>query len=335
MQSLLTTASTGLNIPGLIGAQSLAFLVVPYSPNEGFEPLLNASHLRGMRKFTQNSPNVECYAARRPQSVPPGGVPITDTAFRWSSKALVCTVWISATLFGLYIVAFYVGALADGQLARWNQNLPGLYAPHSPAATSGLGLHFLAGRVILILGCIQLIGSVRTRWPALHRWLGRVYLSAALLAGLGGLTFILVVGTIGGPIMNVDFGLYGVLMVLTAVQTYRYARARSLQRHRAWALRLFTLAIGSWLFRMDYGFWLLLSGGWGSTDDFRGPFDHVMAFFFYPPNLLIVEAFIRSKHAASPQIKLAAAVFHQTLLGSGDPAPPRGITVVGSVPDLV
>ncbi|HTB86970.1 MAG TPA: DUF2306 domain-containing protein [Steroidobacteraceae bacterium] len=232
---------------------------------------------------------------------------MTKTVFRWSGTALVCTVWISATLFGLYIVAFYVGALADGQVAKWNQNLPGLYEAHSPAATSALGLHFLAGGLILILGCIQLIGKVRTRWPALHRWLGRIYVSAALLAGLGGLTFILVLGTIGGRIMDIGFGLYGALMVLAAVQTYRYARARSLTLHRAWALRLFALAIGSWLYRMDYGFWLLLGGGRGHTHDFHGPFDHVMAFFFYVPNLLIVEAFIRAQSAASPKIKLAAA----------------------------
>jgi hypothetical protein len=235
------------------------------------------------------------------------GAAMTETAFRWSGVGLVCTVWISATLFGLYIVAFYVGALADGQVAKWNQNLPGLYEPHSPAATSALGLHFLAGGVILILGCIQLIGRVRTRLPALHRWLGRIYVSAALLAGLGGLTFILVVGTIGGRIMDVGFGLYGALMVLAAVQTYRYARARSLSLHRAWALRLFALAIGSWLYRMDYGFWLLLGAGRGHTHDFHGPFDHVMAFFFYLPNLLIVEAFIRAQSAASPKIRLAAA----------------------------
>jgi hypothetical protein len=232
---------------------------------------------------------------------------IAETAFRWSGTALVCTVWISATLFGLYIVAFYVGALVDGHVATWNQNLPGLYEPRSPAATSALGLHFLAGGVILILGCIQLIGRIRTRWPALHRWLGRIYVSAALLAGLGGLTFILLVGTIGGRVMDVGFGLYGALIVVAAVQTYRYARARSLKLHRAWALRLFALAIGSWLYRMDYGFWLLLGGGRGHTHDFHGPFDHVMAFFFYLPNLLIVEAFIRAQSTASPKIRLAAA----------------------------
>jgi hypothetical protein len=60
---------------------------------------------------------------------------MTETVFRWSGAAMVCTVWISATLFGLYIAASYVGALADGSLTHWNENLPGLYTPHSPAAT--------------------------------------------------------------------------------------------------------------------------------------------------------------------------------------------------------
>jgi hypothetical protein len=53
---------------------------------------------------------------------------------------------------------------------------------------------------------------------------------------------------------------------------------------------------------------LLLGGGRGHTHDFHGPFDHVMAFFFYLPNLLIVEAFIRGRQsAAPPKFKLAAA----------------------------
>ena len=238
----------------------------------------------------------------------PRGAAMSDTVFRWSAMALIGTVWISATLFGLYILAFYAGALAEGRMSKWNQNLSGLYDPHTPAATSGLGLHFLAGGLILILGCIQLIGKVRSRWPALHRWVGRIYVSAALLAGLGGLTFIMVEGTIGGRVMDVGFGLYGALMVVAAVQTFRYARARSLSRHRAWALRLFALAIGSWLYRMDYGFWLLLGAGRGHTHDFHGPFDHAMAFFFYLPNLLIAEAFIRARPSAAPaKFKFAAA----------------------------
>jgi hypothetical protein len=64
-----------------------------------------------------------------------------------------------------------------------------------------------------MLGCIQLMGGVRKRWPAVHRWIGRVYVTAAILAGAGGLTFIVANGTIGGAVMDVGFGLYGALVV--------------------------------------------------------------------------------------------------------------------------
>ncbi|HWP42514.1 MAG TPA: DUF2306 domain-containing protein [Blastocatellia bacterium] len=227
---------------------------------------------------------------------------------RWAGVALVAAVWVSAVLFGLYILAFYAGALAQGDMARWNDVLPRLYEPQTPVATAAIGLHFAAGGIILVLGCIQLIGAVRTRYPALHRWTGRVYVTAALLAGIGGLAFIIAKGTIGGTVMNIGFSLYGALMVVAAVQTFRHARAGRMESHRAWALRLFALAIGSWLYRMDYGFWFMLAGSAGHTRDFRGPFDYVMAFFFYVPNLLVAEAFIRSRSiTAPPAMKLAAA----------------------------
>ena len=59
---------------------------------------------------------------------------------------------------------------------------------------------------------------------------------------------------------------------------------------------------------MDYGLWLMLTEGAGHTRDFRGPFDLVMAFFFYLPNLAVAEAFIRARlPAAAPAVQLAAA----------------------------
>ena len=245
---------------------------------------------------------------RSSASVRPSARDWSARLLRWASIVLVVTVWVSVTLFGLYILAFYAGAVLDRDMERWNAVLPRLYEPTTPAATVGIALHFAAGGVILVLGCIQLLSTVRTRFPALHRWLGRVYVAASLLAGIGGLAFIALKGTVGGPIMDIGFGLYGILMLVCAVQTYRHARARRLEAHRAWSLRLFALAVGSWLYRMDYGFWLLLTDGWGHSEDFRGPFDVVMAFFFYLPNLVVAELFIRARRrVASPALRFAAA----------------------------
>ena len=134
----------------------------------------------------------------RPASPNAGGAVRRSRAVHRASVALVVTVWASVSLFGVYILAHYAGAVADQDLPSWNAVLPRLYEPSTPAATAAIGLHFLAGGVILVLGCVQLIAPIRARWPAVHRGLGRVYVVASLLAGLGGLGFIAVKGTVGG-----------------------------------------------------------------------------------------------------------------------------------------
>lgn len=219
-----------------------------------------------------------------------------ETIFYWTRMLLITTVWVSAGLFGLYILAFYAAALYQGNLEKWNEILPGLYDKSTQKATAGIGLHFAMGGIILILGSIQLIDAIRIRYLNFHRWVGRVYIVASILVAIGGLTFIVVKGTIGGMVMNIGFGLYGILMLVSAIQTYRYARAGNLETHSAWALRLYALAIGSWLYRMDYGFWFLLADKAGHNNTFTGMFDYVMAFFFYIPNLIVAEIFIRSQN---------------------------------------
>lgn len=233
---------------------------------------------------------------------------VSSQILRWSGIILVATVWISAALFGLYILAFYASALYEGEMMRWNNLLPGLYEKDFVAATSGIGLHFATGGIILLLGSIQLLDSVRIRYPAVHRWVGRIYIISSIFAALGGLLFIVLKGTIGGLVMDIGFSLYGILMFIAAIETYRHAVARRLEKHRAWALRLFALAIGSWLYRMDYGFWIMLTDGLGHAKHFTGPFDQIMAFFFYIPNLLVAEIFIRAKqYKSNPLLKLSAS----------------------------
>lgn len=228
---------------------------------------------------------------------------------RWSAVLLVATAWVSAALFGLYILAFFGGVALGGAPERWNESLPGLHDARTPLATLAIGAHFATGGVLLLLGPVQLIGAIRRRVPVLHRWLGRLYVLAAGVAGLGGLAFILAKGTIGGTPMDLGFGLYGALMVACAALAYVHGRARRLEPHRAWATRLFALAIGSWLYRMEYGFWFLAADAAGHENDFSGWFDIVMAFFFYLPNLLVAELFLRARRSpASPVLQAGAAL---------------------------
>jgi len=243
------------------------------------------------------------------QSVHPPLNNRSNAILRLANRALVVTVWVSAILFGLYILAFYAASLINGNMNKWNKLLPGIYTPGARTATLSIGVHFAAGGIILVMGCIQVIRKIREIYPRLHRWVGRIYVVASILAAIGGLLFILIKGTVGGTVMDIGFALYGILMFWCAIETIRQARARNLQKHRIWALRLFALAIGSWLYRMEYGFWFLLTDKAGHTNDFHGWFDNIMAFFFYLPNLILVELMVRSdSRSSSAQFKIFTSV---------------------------
>lgn len=226
-----------------------------------------------------------------------------------SSRPLLLAYWLSATFFACYIVIFYGGAIVAGTLANdWNQVLPRIHQAGAISANIAIGAHFLAGAVLLICGPLQLLPSIRARWPRLHRINGRLFVAAALLTGIAGLFYLAVKGAVGGTMMTAAFGLYGVLVVATALLTIYHARAGRIAQHRAWAIRLFALAIGSWLYRIEFGLWLNLFDKLGHAKTFDGPFDQVMNFLFYVPNLIVAEIVIaRQRRGPSPASRVKRA----------------------------
>lgn len=159
---------------------------------------------------------------------------------------------------------------------------------------SNLGIygHIIVGAGLTVLAPLQLIGPLRRRVPLVHKVAGYVTVILAILASIGGLIYIVTQGTIGGPIMDLGFGLYGVLLGLSAIQTVRLARKRD-PRHQEWALRLVVLALGSWIYRLHYTLWYALTGGSYIKPDFTGGFDIAQTVAFCLPYLLILEIWFR------------------------------------------
>ncbi len=191
--------------------------------------------------------------------------------------------------FALYAVDFAQGGLRNA--------LPEPHYIQSGSAVANLSIfsHMAAGAAITALVPFQLIPAIRRRLPALHRWSGRLIIVAGVATAVGGLVYIALRGTIGGTPMNIGFSLYGVLVLLTALQTIRYARAGRFSDHNAWALRFFWLALGSWFYRVHYGLWYLATDGLWSNPQFTGGFDVVQSFAFFLPYLVGVEIYLRRK----------------------------------------
>ncbi|UWX04129.1 DUF2306 domain-containing protein [Pseudoxanthomonas sp. NC8] len=92
--------------------------------------------------------------------------------------------------------------------------------------------------------------TIRARHRAVHRWTGRIYVGAGFLAGVGGMSFILTHGAYAPP-ASVAFAIWGAVLMLSAVMAYVHARARRFDLHRAWAIRLFAMVLGSWVFDLE------------------------------------------------------------------------------------
>ena len=177
-----------------------------------------------------------------------------------------------------------------------------LFLPGATASNMSFALHMLTGALLTTLIPLQLIPGLRRRCPALHRWAGRILVSAAMIASVAGLIYIAGRGTIGGPVMDAGFALYGVLLAGAATGAILAARARDFARHRRWALRFLVLAMGSLVFRIHYIAWFIATDGIGSTQDLTGPFDRVQVFAFYLPYLALLELWMRGqKSGAAPK----------------------------------
>ncbi len=168
-----------------------------------------------------------------------------------------------------------------------------IYTSGGRLPNAGIFAHMMLGALVTLLAPLQLMPFLRYRWPASHRASGYLLVSVAMLTAGGGLVYIAVRGTIGGTSMDVGFSLYGACLMVAAVMTVYHARRRERQRHRQWGLRLFLLAIASWLYRVHYGVWHAMTGGLASEKDFSGLFDQIQNFAFFVPYLIALEIYFR------------------------------------------
>lgn len=227
----------------------------------------------------------------------PQPAPLEQRLFRWAGRFMHFVALAGLLTFGAYIVLRATGATFEN-FGQWRELVGDLPMPDASVwiANLGIGMHFAMGTILVLAWPILLSSRTRARHRAVHRWTGRVYVTAGLLAGIGGMSFILTHGAYTRA-ASFAFGSWGAMMMLSAVMAYVHARAKRFDLHRAWAIRLFAMVLGSWLFDIEFRAWKDLTGGAGiGAGTSSGPFDYAILYLFFVPNLLVAEFFIRNKH---------------------------------------
>ncbi|SEJ57761.1 Uncharacterized membrane protein [Dyadobacter sp. SG02] len=213
---------------------------------------------------------------------------------------LAVTAWFVVTTigqwaFGIYIIAFYGTSTASGDFENWNKVLPHGYVKGDWAGNLVVGLHVLLAAILVFGGPLQLMPIVRRSVPRFHRWLGRVYITTAVIVATGGFAMVWTRGAVGDHVQHVSISVQTVYIIVFALLAWHYARAGRFDIHRKWAMRLFMVVSGVWFFRVGLMCWLVLNGGPVGFDPrtFSGPFLTALAVFVYalPVSLLLLELY--------------------------------------------
>jgi hypothetical protein len=109
-------------------------------------------------------------------------------------------------------------------------------------------LHVIAGVTALLVAPPQFVRAVRTRWPAVHRVTGRLYLVACAVGAPTGL--MLALGTTAGPIAAAGFAIPALLWPLFTCLGWRAALDRRFAAHRDWMLRSYAITANAITLRL-------------------------------------------------------------------------------------
>ena len=223
-------------------------------------------------------------------------------------------LWFAATaigqlLFILFIIAFYYRSTLGGNFAAWDSKpiIEG-YLEGDTIGNLAFAAHVLLAAIMISAGLLQLMPTVRTRWPKFHRLSGRTFVTTALLLAVGGLWLVWVRGTYMNLVGAFGITLNAMLIIWFAIKAWTSAVQKQFAIHRQWALRLFVVANAVWYMRVGYMVWGISTGGAGIGDAMDGPFDYFLAFANSLLPLAIMECYIRVYSSKSNNSRLSLSI---------------------------
>lgn len=187
----------------------------------------------------------------------------------------------------MLLLAAGVAAYAlTGVIAGIESVLPQM-AYHLPERAIFAVLHFGVGGLVLAIGPFQFVPAIRSKWPVVHRWLGRVYVMGCIVSGIAG--FILAANTNAGPIAQTGFSLLAVMWLMTTIMAFFRALQRKFNDHKRWMIRSYALTLAAVTLRI---YLPVTMAGFGMSFAVVYP---VISFACWVPNALIAEWIVRKR----------------------------------------
>lgn len=174
-------------------------------------------------------------------------------------------------------------------------------------ASPWLAIHVAGACTALLVGSIQFILRIRSRFPSWHRWAGRVYAVGCIVGGFAGL--LLALGSTSGPIATAGFGGLATFWLITTIRGWQLAMERRFVEHREWMIRSWALTLAAVTLRLYLPIAPLL--GFSFVEGYRA-----ISFLCWVPNLILAEIYL----ANGRKPRQAMALPSSSVTGTGKAA---------------
>ena len=123
-------------------------------------------------------------------------------------------------------------------MTRTSYPIPAHFANHATLTLA----HVLPAMLFMVLGPLQFVRGLRAKYPQVHRWSGRIFLTASTVVGVTGLTM-----AFGKTIGRVDekaaITLFGTFFLIALAKALWHALRREFAQHREWMIRGYAIGL--------------------------------------------------------------------------------------------
>ena len=103
-------------------------------------------------------------------------------------------------------------------------------------------MHIIPGALFMILGPLQFVRGIRSRWPRLHRWSGRTFVASGLVIGVSALAMSFKMA-VGGATETAATSSFAILFLFSLVRAFVHIRRGQTAQHREWMIRAFAIGL--------------------------------------------------------------------------------------------
>src|SRR6267378_5294735 len=161
------------------------------------------------------------------------------------NRVLARLIWVAVIFLAFIGIAVAtrrsIVLLRPGALSSRNNPAAELDAAFTDRRTLTL-THILPAMLFMVLGPLQFVRGLRSKYPQVHRWCGRIFLGTSGVVGVTGLT--LAFGkTIGGVDEKAAVILFGSFFLIALAKALWHALRREFAQHREWMIRGYAIGL--------------------------------------------------------------------------------------------